>query len=115
MLSMILFGLFMVTVLLIAKVNQTSVLGLAKKEDTRETIFQKQRSNLNVIFSFARIVDSKFIGLLNFFFSNILTGSVNLMVNTLSVSDSSAFVIICIYSLASFGLPLIFFKFYNKI
>ena len=49
------------------------------------------------IFSNIRIVDSKFIGLFIFILSNLLTGIVNLTINTLKVDNLYSLAIIDVY------------------
>ena len=114
MLSTMFFGLFLTTTLLVSKIQLSNIIGRGKKEENGDEQTQLI-SQLNRTFSFPQIIDSKFIGLLNFFFSNIFTGIVNLWINTLSVSSSFAFCIICLYSFASFLIPMIFYRILNKV
>lgn len=109
-----LFALFLVTTLLITKIQESSIQAWVKKENGSENDAMNQLIiQLDQTFSFARIVDSKFIGLFNFFFSNIFTGCVNLLINTLNVTSLYAFIIICTYTLLSFMIPLIFYRILN--
>jgi hypothetical protein len=52
---------------------------------------------LDFIFSFIKILDSKYIGLFVFLFSNVLTGIVNLSMQTIYMNDFSAFLIVSVY------------------
>lgn len=64
-------------------------------------------SKLSETFSFAEISDAKYIGLFIFLLSNVLTGCVNLSINTLRTNDLNAFIILCAYSFVSFALPFL--------
>lgn len=114
MLSAGLFGLFLTTTLLVAKLQEASI-GKLKKEDDERYYSTELISRLDALYSFARIVDSKFIGLFNFLFSNLFTGLVNLSINTLHVSDSIAFFIVSLYSLTSFVIPLAIYRSMNNL
>lgn len=110
-LSVILFELFMITILLVAQVYKVNSLGIFKKENTDEKNIQHLINHqLSETFSFVTTADSKFIGLLIFFFSNIFTGIANLLINTLNVSNQTAVIILCIYSFFSISIPFIFYK-----
>jgi hypothetical protein len=67
---------------------------------------------LDESFCFIRISDSKFIGLFIFLISNLLTGLVNLSINTLRVSNQISFLIIAVYSFFSFIIPFFVYKYF---
>ena len=75
----------------------------AKKQPnaTQEDLIHQLRQ----VCSFVEIVDSKFIGLFVFLLSNVLTGLINLSINTLNVKDNVAMLILNAYCLVSFGIP----------
>ena len=62
---------------------------------------------LRQIFSFAEIIDSKYIGLVNFLISNLLTGLVNLSINTIKISDLTSILILTGYCFASFSITFL--------
>jgi len=68
----------------------------------------------NFTFSFVYITDSKHIGLLIFVISNVLTGLVNLSINTIRVPNAIAYVIYFSYSLIVFSIAYVVFYKLNK-
>jgi hypothetical protein len=78
-----------------------------KSQQIRNVLTQLQN-----LCSFAYIADAKFIGLFIFLLSNVLTGIVNLTVQTLYSDYYQSFNICAIYCLLSFGLPFAYY--YNK-
>ncbi len=99
MMSTLLLALFMTSILIVAK------LFMSENETQSECLSAK----LSRIFSFVAISDSKFIGLIIFLISNLLTGLINLSINTLKVSDLNAFLILASYSFASFLIPFLIY------
>jgi hypothetical protein len=72
---------------------------------------------LQSAFGFSEIVDSKLIGLIIFLNSNILTGLVNLSINTRDVSPINSLLILILHAIISvFGGYSIYyyFKFYRN-
>lgn len=72
-------------------------------------------------FSFVRTVDSKMIGLLLFLTANIFTGLTNLFIDTKSVGELSALLILSLNSIVSRLLPFFFhyiltvkYKYFSK-
>lgn len=106
MMSSLLLALFMITILLMAKTYLNDPNAKSKEINFR----------LSQTFSFAEIIDSKYIGLVNFLISNLLTGLINLSMNTIKISDLSSFLIVSIYCLATFSITfLIYYKFFFSI
>ena len=108
MMSTTLLTLFMISILMVTKLY-------TKKKDKK---IDEIVSKLSETFSFAEITDAKYIGLLIFLLSNVLTGCVNLTMNTLQTNSTNSFLILSIYSLISFGIPFIihyYFSFKKKI
>ena len=68
-----------------------------------KTRLQVIMSLLKRIFSFYEIIDSKFIGLIVFLNSNILTGLVNLSTDTKEFSVFGSMVILILHAFASVG------------
>ena len=103
----------MAGILLVAKIYFQKE---TKKDDKIDELLEHRDmiNKLDFSFSFAKIADSKFIGLFIFLTSNLITGLVNLNMNTLRVSDYNALVGLCIYSMISFAIPFSFY-FFNKI
>ena len=99
MMSTLLLALFMTSILIVAK------LFMPENETQSESLSAK----LSRIFSFVAISDSKFIGLIVFLISNLLTGLINLSINTLNISDLNAFLILASYSFASFSIPFLIY------
>lgn len=64
----------------------------------------------NETFSFAKIIDSKFVGLIVFLISNLMTGIINLNIKTIYVSDIYALIIILFYIFLTFGSSFIFYR-----
>lgn len=124
MLGMLFFGLIMICTMLVSKLYLESIKSQLKKKHDKDENGESKSENqliskrLNVqlekIFSLALIVDAKFIGLFNFLFSNMLTGCVNLLVNTLVVSHLIATLVISVYTFASFAIPLVLYRLINK-
>lgn len=118
MLSTLFFGFFMICTMLVAKLyySSSSLLDSSEnktKYDKNELIARRNRrlyAQLDKIFSFFSIMDSKFMGIFNFFLSNILTGIVNLAVNTLRISQPLALLILSVYSFISFAIPFILYR-----
>lgn len=113
MTSTILLTFFMITTLFLTKFfHQKLLKSIDKKkndDETDKTVTETLMHLMDESFSFVRIIDSKFIGLQVFLVSNVLTGLVNLIINTLTTPVYLSFLIICLYSLFSFGLPYIYF------
>ena len=68
---------------------------------------------LDLIFSFLKIIDAKYIGLYVFLFSNVLTGIVNLIMETIYMNDLSAFLIVSTYIMLLISTS--YFFYFNKI
>ena len=68
---------------------------------------------LDLIFSFLKIIDAKYIGLYVFLFSNVLTGIVNLIMETIYMNDLSAFLIVSTYIMLVISTS--YFFYFNKI
>jgi carbon starvation protein CstA len=93
--------------------NQSSS---STSEHKSEWLFFNLTLMMDKAFRFVEIVDSKFIGLLVFLICNVITGLINLSMNTHSETDSAAIYIMSIYVLLSFLLPFglkFFFYVYN--
>jgi hypothetical protein len=101
--SMFLLILNMLGIVLVTRV-------LRAKQRSEETIMQLVKQ-MDQVFSFVRVTDSRFIGLFVFLISNVLTGLVNLSINTLSTSDTVAVLVLLVYCLASFGVPFLVYFF----
>ena len=74
-------------------------------------------SILQRAFGFSEIVDSKLIGLIIFLNSNILTGLVNLSIDTRNVSPTNSILILILHAFLSVGsgyLVYFYFKFYKN-
>jgi hypothetical protein len=99
---------FMISIMLIAKAfydnNKIKEIG----SSMMPFVLNQQ---LDDSFCFITISDSKFIGLFIFLTSNLLTGLVNLSINTLHVSNYISFSILSIYSFFSFFIPFIVYKY----
>ena len=93
--STMLLTFFMISILLVLKLHIKQ-----NGTKTKEIIFK-----LSQAFSFVEISDSKYIGLVIFLISNLLTGFVNLSINTLRTSDLDSFLILSLYCLVSFMIP----------
>ena len=110
--STMLFAFFILTIVLIAKVllsfNQRESKRTKDEKESEDTLELKLKTQLNHIFSFAVIGDTKFVGLFIFLLSNLFTGIVNLSINTLKISDPTAFIILSIYTFLCFLLPFLF-------
>ncbi|CAF0997656.1 unnamed protein product [Brachionus calyciflorus] len=100
-------GTYLFTVLLII------TLFITKFWYDRSTSLESLSNQLDESFSFQKIADSKFAGLLIFLISNLLTGLVNITIRTLYTSDFLAVVILCVYTLITFIAPFILFEFLN--
>jgi hypothetical protein len=93
---------YMLTIVLAARVLNSK----KQPNSTQDNLIYQLRQ----ICSFVEIVDSKFIGLFVFLLCNVLTGLVNLSINTLNTKDNVAMIILNIYCLVSFGVPyLVYF------
>jgi uncharacterized membrane protein (DUF4010 family) len=111
---------FMITILFVAIMykklidKQSSLSGNDKNE---LSLMDKQiliEQHIVKIFSFPFIVDSKFIGLIIFLLSNLLTGLVNLTVNTLAVDNLYSFFILNAYAFVAYFLPyLAYYHYYH--
>lgn len=122
---MLFFGLIMICTMLVSKLYLESIKSQSKKkhdkaengesDSEKQLISKRLNVQLEKIFSLALIVDAKFIGLFNFLFSNMLTGCVNLLVNTLVVSHLIATLVISAYTFASFAIPLVLYRLINKV
>ena len=103
----------MVTILLVTKfcvgLNKTTT----PDGSLTNAFIQEVLIKLRFIFSFAVIIDSKYVGLVTFLISNLLTGAVNLSVNTLEINSLVSILILFIYSFASFALPILFYYLIN--
>ena len=74
-------------------------------------------SILQRAFAFFEIIDSKLIGLIIFLNSNILTGLVNLSINTRNVSPINSILFLILHAFLSVGsgyLVYFYFKFYKN-
>ncbi len=91
-------------------VNSCSKLNNMKKktEKSQELSFQ-----LDYIFSYIKIIDSKFVGLYIFLISNLLTGLVNLTIQTIYLNALNSFAIITIYMVIIISTSY-FVYFYKK-
>ncbi len=113
--STILLTLYMITILLISKFylsyNKKQAQLNEKKLNSPE-VYDACLEQLSDSFSFVEIIDSQFIGLVVFLLSNVLTGAVNLSINTLKVNNLPAFGILSAYCFVSFAVPyLLYFIF----
>ena len=97
--------LFLTLSLAVVLVIVKSCSKLTKKKDLQ--------LQLEHIFSHVKIIDAKFIGLYLFLSSNILTGLINLNVQTIYTSDLNAFLILTSY-MAFLLSTSYFFYFYKK-
>ncbi len=108
----------MLTIALVAKVlvlfNQRVSEKTKDESGKEEFLNHKLKSQLNFIFSFAVIGDTKFVGLFIFLLSNLLTGIVNLSINTLEISNPIAFMILSIYMFSCFLFPFLFYFYYYR-
>ena len=98
---------FMISIMLISKIFYENNKIKEINSSMMPVLLNQQ---LDDCLSFIRISDSKFIGLFIFLTSNLLTGLVNLSINTLRVSDQISFTILSIYSFFSFLIPFFVYK-----
>ena len=113
---------FMITIVCVAMLYQKNIEKYCKeKEKVDLDQMDKQifiEKELLKVFSFPYIIDSKFIGLVVFLISNLLTGFVNLSMNTLYVSGFYSFLILCAYNFMAYFIPFMgyyyFYCVYNK-
>lgn len=103
----------MVTVLLIAKFCVGMDKATLEDGSLTNASIKEILLKLRLIFSFAVVIDSKYVGLVTFLVSNLLTGAVNLSINTLKINSMAALLILFVYSFASFALPNLFYYFVN--
>ena len=101
---------YMITIVCVARLYREYIEKHCKQNETKKELDQMDKQilieqQLLKVFSFPHIVDSKFVGLVVFLISNLLTGIVNLSINTLYVANVSAFIIICIYNFVVYFLP----------
>ena len=68
----------------------------------------------NQMFTFSRILNSKYCGLFMFLVSNVLTGLVNITLNIGFVEEKTSLVIISLYMMASTFLTFSFYLLTNK-
>lgn len=68
---------------------------------------------INQTFSFAKIIDSKFIGLILFIISNLMTGIINLNIKTIYTSNFFAMIILICYVFCSFIISYFFYNIFN--
>ena len=68
---------------------------------------------INQTFSFAKLLDSKFIGLILFMVSNLMTGIINLNIKTIYTSDFISMIIILCYIFCSFFISYFFYNIFN--
>ena len=68
---------------------------------------------LNKIFSFYETIDSKLIGLIVFLNSNLLTGLVNLTIDTREVRAFGSVMILILHALASVGSGFLIYHLFN--
>ncbi len=106
----------MITVVFVAMIYRK----LIENDGEKKELTQMDKQNLIEqhilkIFSFPYIVDSKFIGLIVFLLSNILTGLINLTTNTLVVSNVYSFLILNLYTFVAYFLPYLgYYYYYNN-
>jgi hypothetical protein len=101
--------MFMIIILLITK-----VLVIKQRElKASITVIKAVLTQLNQIFSFALIADSRFTGFFLFMLSNLITGLINLSINTMAISDTISFSVLCFYSLVAFAIPFYFYFMLN--
>ena len=110
MTSTMLLLFYMITIVCVARLYREYIEKHCKQNETKKELDQMDKQilielQLLKVFSFPHIVDSKFVGLVVFLISNLLTGIVNLSINTLYVANVSAFIIICIYNFVVYFLP----------
>ena len=74
----------------------------------KDAIIASTLGHVSKVFAFVENSDGKFMGLLIFLLSNVLTGIVNLSINTLSIEPVPSVLILCIYALMAFALPFAF-------
>ncbi len=79
---------------------------------SKQTIFPTWTSSTGFVFSFINILDSKFVGLFMFIVANILTGLINLSMNTLHASNTHASIILLAYMVVV-TLSSYYFYFYS--
>ncbi len=108
---MVLLTFYMITILQAAKFFATSTTDTAAQKPAELSIRSVKEiiMKLRLVFSFCVIIDSKYTGLITFLVSNILTGAINLSMNTLKTPDLIALLIILIYCFVSFAVPNLFF------
>jgi phosphatidylinositol glycan class W len=117
MTSTMLLMFFMITILLVSVLYYKNNLSQFKKaeENANEDGEQLTEQQIITTFSFQYIIDSKYIGLLVFLLSNVLTGVINLNMKTLYIENSLAFVILVVYNFVSYLIPFLFYyQYYFK-
>ena len=118
MASTILLLFFMITIVFVAMIYRKLIENDNQKKELTQVDKQKLiEQHIIKIFSFPYIVDSKFIGLIVFLLSNLLTGLINLTMDTLVVSNFYSFLILNAYAFVAYFFPYLayyYFYFYNK-
>lgn len=116
----VLLTFYMITILQTAKFFTISAVEESEDKPSEDKSVELSKKSikemlikLRLIFSFAVVIDSKYTGLLLFLVSNLLTGAVNLSINTLNTPDMTALAIMFVYSFASFAIPTLFFYYFN--
>ena len=111
------FGVYIITKLLILSLKRTENYQDHQSEDNESIKLKKYQhiivNLLNTTFSFYEIIDSKLIGLIVFLNSNLLTGLVNLTIDTREVRAFGSVMILILHALASVGSGFLIYHLFN--
>ena len=92
---------YLITIILFKLINKDSW-----KEINMNTQITNIIKLLEEAYSFVEIIDSKLVGLCIFLIANVLTGLINLSIDTRNVSDFLSLIILSLHALASVGIAL---------